>query len=79
MNQHIPHLFRFTDAEMDHLETSYRERQQLLSELLPWDDVNYGIDEQWAWVYPYGAEVKRGDRIDFKLKLRNHSKKGARL
>ncbi|MFT5466710.1 MAG: glyoxylase-like metal-dependent hydrolase (beta-lactamase superfamily II) [Verrucomicrobiales bacterium] len=75
VNEHIPHLFRFNDAEMDHLESSYRERAKMIAEFLPWDDVNYGIDEQWAWFYPYGVEAKRGDRVEMKLSLRNHSMK----
>lgn len=74
VNEHIPHLFRFSKPEMEHLETRYRERQQLLSEFVAWDDVNYGVDEQWAWLYPYGAEARRGEKIQFKLKLSNHSK-----
>jgi len=74
VNQHIPHLFRFSDAEMDYLEGRYRERIKLLSEFLPWDDVNYGIDEQWAWFYPYGSEKKAGDTVELEVRFWNHSK-----
>ncbi len=75
VNQHIPHLFRFSDAEMDYLEGRYRERMKMLGELVAWDDVNYGIDEQWAWFYPYGSEAKAGDKVEFEVRFWNHSKK----
>jgi len=73
VNQHIPHLFRFTEAELDFLESQYRERQGILSELIAWDDPNYGIDEQWAWLYPYGAELQPGASQSFALRIYNHS------
>ncbi len=73
VNQHIPHLFRFSDSELNYLETRYRERRRLLAQLLPWDHVDYGVDEQWAWFYPYGVEAKTGETIELTLKLRNHS------
>ena len=75
VNQHIPHLFRFTDSEMDYLEGRYRERMRMLGELIAWDDVNYGIDEQWAWFYPYGSEAKPGDEVELEIRFWNHSKK----
>ncbi len=75
VNQHIPHLFRFSDAEMDYLEGRYRERMKILGELVAWDDVNYGIDEQWAWFYPYGSEAKAGDSVELEVRFWNHSKK----
>ncbi|MCB1063392.1 MAG: MBL fold metallo-hydrolase [Verrucomicrobiae bacterium] len=74
VNQHIPHLFRFTDKELDHLETRYRERIAMIAEFTPWDDPNYAIDEQWAWLFPYGQEVKRGEKFTVTLRVMNHSK-----
>lgn len=75
VNQHIPHLFRFSDTEMDYLEGRYRERMKLLGELIAWDDLNYGIDEQWVWFYPYGSEAKAGDTVELELRVWNHSKR----
>ena len=58
---------------MDYLESRYRARREVLSQLFPWDDPNYGVDEQWAVVYPRGAESKPGDVIDMELQVTNHS------
>ena len=73
VNQHIPHLFRFTDTEMDYLEGRYKERIKMLGELIAWDDPNYGIDEQWAWFYPYGSQSKAGENVELELRFWNHS------
>ena len=73
VNQHIPHLFRFTEKELDYLEGRYRQRAAMIAEFVPWDDPNYAIDEEWAWFYPYGIEAKRGDSLELELRIWNHS------
>lgn len=73
VNQHIPYVFRFSDEELDYLESRYRHRIELLSELFPWDDPNYGVDEQWAVFYPYGQEVTQGEAGELEVRLTNHS------
>lgn len=73
VNQHIPHLFRFSPAELDHLEARYRERIALKADFTPWDDVNFAVDEQWAWLFPYGQEARAGDAISLTLRVHNHS------
>lgn len=73
VNQHIPHLFRFTPEELDFLERRYRERMALVADFSPWDDVNYAVDEQWAWLFPYGQEVKAGDDFTLTLRVTNYS------
>ncbi|MEM1296145.1 MAG: MBL fold metallo-hydrolase [Verrucomicrobiota bacterium] len=75
VNQHIPHRFRFNGEELDNLEDRYRERRRLFAEFLPWDHVDYGVDEQWAWFYPYGTEANPGETVFLDLKIRNHSKR----
>ena len=75
VNQHIPHLFRFTRKELDYLEERYRLRASTISELTPWDDVNYAIDEEWAWFYPYGSDANPGQQLELEIRLWNHSKK----
>ena len=45
----------------------------LLSPLFPWDDPNFGVDEEWARFYPYTAEVGAGGHLELKVILRNHS------
>ena len=73
INEHIPHVFRFSPKELDYLESSYRKRIEILDELLPWDNANYGIDEQWAVLYPRAVTAKEGEAIELQLRLTNHS------
>ena len=44
-----------------------------MAALVPWDDPNYGVDEEWARFYPYTAEVAAGGRVELKVMMRNHS------
>jgi len=73
VNQHIPHLFRFTPERLDLLESRYRERADLINALTPWDDPNFAIDERWASFYPYGQEIVRGKQGSLELRFWNHS------
>ena len=73
VNQHIPHRFRFNEKETDFLLERYRERIGRIGELTPWDDVNYAIDEQWAWFFPYGQEAKPGETVTLAMRIWNHS------
>jgi glyoxylase-like metal-dependent hydrolase (beta-lactamase superfamily II) len=73
INEHIPYVFRFSEKELDYLETNLQKRQEILDGLLPWDDINYGIDEQWATFYPRGVLAKAGKPIEFQVRILNHS------
>lgn len=73
MNEHVPYIFTYTTKQMDYLEGRYQERIRMLAELCPWDDPNYGIDEQWAWFYPYGVDTRPGKEIAFEFRFYNHS------
>ena len=73
INQHVPHVFRFSDKELTFLETQYDKRRKILQELFPWDDPNYGIDERWATFYPYGNVMKPGEEREVEVRLVNHS------
>jgi glyoxylase-like metal-dependent hydrolase (beta-lactamase superfamily II) len=73
VNEHIPFVFSFSDEELNYLESRYRDRLALLRQLFPWDDPNYGIDEQWAVVYPYFSTTTAGETIDLEVRLTNHS------
>lgn len=75
VNQHIPHLFRFSDERLDLLEKRYAERRDLIAELTPWDDANFAIDERWASFYPYGQELAAGTTGQLELRLWNHSQR----
>lgn len=73
MNEHVTFIFKYTPAQLDYLESRYRERIRMLGELFPWDDPNYGIDEQWAWFYPYGTGADRGKTLSYEFQIWNHS------
>ncbi|MDA1159136.1 MAG: MBL fold metallo-hydrolase [Planctomycetota bacterium] len=73
INEHIPYVFRFSEKELDYLETNLQKRKAILDELLPWDDINYGIDEQWATFYPRGLSAKTGTPIELQVRILNHS------
>ncbi len=73
VNQHIPHLFRFNEKELTFLKTAYNERKKLIADFTPWDDPNFAIDEQWAWLFPYGQEAAASESVTVTLKVWNHS------
>lgn len=73
INEHIPYVFRFSEKELDYLEVNLQKRKEILDELLPWDDINYGIDEQWATFYPRGISASVGKPIELQVRILNHS------
>ncbi|MDA1231929.1 MAG: MBL fold metallo-hydrolase, partial [Planctomycetota bacterium] len=73
VNEHIQFVFSFTDDELNFLEKTYRDRIEILRELFPWDDPNYGIDEQWAFFYPHGVSVSAGATVKLEMRIVNHS------
>lgn len=73
VNQHVEPLFRYTPAQIEYLRGQYAKRRELLADLFPWDDPNYGIDEQWARLYPYGQTAKPGGTVPVSVVLFNHS------
>jgi glyoxylase-like metal-dependent hydrolase (beta-lactamase superfamily II) len=72
-NQHVEPLFAFSDKQLDFMEQNLKERQSLMKELLTWDNINYGLDEQWARIYPYGLDARPGQSVEFKVIIYNHS------
>jgi hypothetical protein len=73
INEHVPPAFRFSSQQLDFMIETFEQRRNLLLELFPWDDPNFGVDEQWARFYPYTVEVAAGGRVELKMILRNHS------
>ncbi|MDO8540075.1 MAG: MBL fold metallo-hydrolase [Opitutaceae bacterium] len=73
VNQHIAPAFRFSPAQLDSMIENWTKRKQLMAELFPFDDVNFGVDEQWARFYPYGSEVRAGQEIELQVVILNHS------
>ncbi|MBM3884165.1 MAG: MBL fold metallo-hydrolase [Verrucomicrobia bacterium] len=73
INQHLQPTFRFSAAQLDHMQTVLEQRVALLGALFPWDDPNYGLDEGWARFYPYAAAARAGETLELELRLWNHS------
>jgi len=73
INQHVLEPFRFDASQLKHIEGVFKDRVELLRELCPWDEPNYGIDEQWARIYPYGQEVQVGRWASLTTRVLNHS------
>jgi len=74
-NQHVEPLFSFSHQQLDHMTNLLLERNAIFKELFPWDDVSYGVDEQWAKVYPYGQKANPGKTVEYKVIIFNHSDK----
>jgi glyoxylase-like metal-dependent hydrolase (beta-lactamase superfamily II) len=72
-NQHVEPLFAFSREQLDHMTDILNQRTRILKELIPFDDINYGIDEQWARIYPYGQKTIPGGSIEYSVKIFNHS------
>ncbi len=73
VNQHIEPPFRFTTEQLDFMTQKLHERKTLMSDLFPWDDPNYGIDERWARMYPYGQSIQPGGEATVSIVILNHS------
>jgi glyoxylase-like metal-dependent hydrolase (beta-lactamase superfamily II) len=72
VNQHIQELFQFSKENLDFMDKKLEEREILLSDLNPWEDINYLIDEQWARIFPYSSEIQKGENTCFAVKVFNH-------
>ncbi len=73
VNQHIEPPFKFTAEQLDFMTEKLHERKKLMSDLFPWDDPNYGIDERWARMYPYGQSIQPGHEATVSVFIQNHS------
>jgi len=72
-NQHVEPLFSFSEQQLDRMTDLLLERNSFLKDLFPWDNVNYGTDEQWVSVYPYSQKVTPGETVEYTVRIFNHS------
>ena len=79
INEHIIPTFRFSRSQIERMENVLKKRVEILRDLFPWDDLNYGLDERWVRFYPYGQKAEPGKTIKLKLVVRNHSTVGHTL
>ncbi len=73
INEHIVQPFAFSPYQLDLMINTLEKRREVLSQLFPWDDPNYGIDEQWVRFQPYNIEIKRGGSGEVSIRIFNHS------
>ncbi len=73
VNQHVSPPFRFDRAQLARMRKTLTERKQLLGDLFPWDEANYGIDERWVRIYPYSQTTRSGQTVQIQVYIRNHS------
>jgi len=79
INQHVVEPFSFNAGQLDLMTATLNKRKALLAELLPWDEPNYGIDEQWVRFSPYGRKTGSGRSFRVSLKTFNHSNASRRF
>ncbi|MEN8156288.1 MAG: MBL fold metallo-hydrolase [Bacteroidota bacterium] len=73
VSQHIEPPFRFTEEQLDFMTDQLIRRERWMHELFPWDNPNYGIDPEWARIYPYSQEIEPGQSVTFSVIILNHS------
>ncbi len=78
-NQHVEPPFAYSWEQLDLMKMKLLERNELFSELFPWDDINYGIDEQWAVAYPYAQNASSGNNVNVSVKITNHTKEARKF
>jgi glyoxylase-like metal-dependent hydrolase (beta-lactamase superfamily II) len=73
LNQHVEPMFRFTQAQLTRMAVELEKRSVVLSQLSPWPDINYMIDESWARVYPYAQTLRQGEVVALSVRITNHA------
>lgn len=73
INQHVLETFRFDGGQLKRIEDIFKQRSDLSRDLFPWDEPDYGVDEQWARIYPYGQEIQANQWANLAVKILNHS------
>ena len=49
------------------MQTELLKRSDALTQLSPWPDINYIVDESWARVFPYGSDIGVGETVEWLL------------
>ena len=72
-NQHQDKAFRFDAGRLNTMEQMLVEREAIYRELLPWEEPDFGIDQNWIRVYPYEQDASRGSPCNFEIQFTNHA------
>lgn len=73
VNQHIEPIFRYAPEQLAYMRETLEAKRRIAAELLPYDDPNFGLDEQWARLYPYEQSVEPGQEFELWALVFNHS------
>jgi hypothetical protein len=73
LNCHVDLGFQFSAAQYRTMRENLVRRKELYRQLLPWDDPNYGLDEQWIRCHPYEQSVVPGGTARLEVVITNHS------
>ena len=73
VNQHIEPVFRYAPEQLDLMEETLEGKRRVIAEMVPWEDPNFGSDEQWARLYPYGQTARAGEAIELWAVVFNHA------
>lgn len=72
VNQHIDEVFRYDAQQLATMREVLQEKRQVIADMVPWEDPNFGVDEQWARFYPYGQRIAPGGGTDLYVVVFNH-------
>jgi neutral ceramidase len=73
LNEHVEPAFRFTPAQVARMREILARRISLLTDLFPYDDPNFGLDDSWAELHPYWIKLRSGASAPLTLRITNHS------
>ncbi len=72
VNQHIDEVFRYDEEQLSTMRSVLEQKKQVIADLVPWEDPNFGVDEQWVRFYPYGLRSAPGQAFDLYAVVLNH-------
>ncbi len=72
VNQHIDEVFRYDQRQLDTMRQVLETKRSVIADLVPWEDPNFGVDEQWSRFYPYGMQARPGVEADLYAVILNH-------
>ena len=72
INAHISGAMKLSDDKIDYIKKTLVEREKIFSELLPWENPNFGTDVWWVRTYPYEQDTFRGNTCSVDVQFTNH-------
>ena len=73
VNQHIEPVFRYSPEQLDFMEATLAAKEAAVAELVPWENPNFGLDEQWARLYPYAQQARANEPFEVWAVAFNHA------